>query len=38
MSRKEYLTTLLDLSVKELVQKRKLLKKELFELKMKNIA
>ncbi len=38
MSRKEYLNTLLGLSVKELVQKRKLLKKELFELKMKNIA
>lgn len=38
MSRKQYLEELNDLSVKELVQKRNVLKKELFELKMKNIA
>lgn len=38
MSRKEYIQELLEFSVKELVQKRKLLKKDLFEMKMKNLA
>ena len=38
MSRKQYLTDLLVLGAKELVQKRKELQKNLFELKMKNVA
>lgn len=38
MSRKKYIKELLELSVKELVQKRKLLKKDLFEMRMKNLA
>lgn len=38
MSRKSYLTDLLALSVKELVEKRKELRKNLFQLKMQNIA
>jgi len=38
MSRKSYLTDLLALGAKELVQKRKELQKSLFQLKMQNIA
>jgi large subunit ribosomal protein L29 len=38
MSRKSYLTDLLALGAKELVQKRKELQKNLFQLKMQNIA
>ena len=38
MSRKQYLKDLLVLGAKELVQKRKELQKNLFELKMKNVA
>ncbi len=38
MSRKQYLTDLIALGAKELVQKRKELQKNLFELKMKNVA
>ncbi|AKH32844.1 50S ribosomal protein L29 [candidate division SR1 bacterium Aalborg_AAW-1] len=38
MSRKTYLKDLISLSVKDLVQKRKELKKELFDLKMKNLT
>ena len=38
MSRKTYLNDLLSLSVKDLVQKRKELRKELFDLKMKNLT
>lgn len=38
MSRKQYLKDLLVLGAKELVQKRKEMQKNLFELKMKNIA
>ena len=38
MSRKTYLKDLISLSVKDLVQKRKELKKELFDLKMSNLT
>ncbi len=38
MSRKTYLKDLSSFSVKDLVQKRNELKKELFELKMKNLT
>lgn len=38
MSRKTYLNELLALSIKDLVQKRKEARKELFELKMKNMT
>lgn len=38
MSRKAYLKDITSLSIKDLVQKRKELRKELFELKMKNLT
>lgn len=38
MSRKSYLTDLLALGAKELVQQRKELQKSLFQLKMQNVA
>lgn len=38
MSRKEFLEELEELSVKELVQKRKEMRKELFSLRMKNFG
>lgn len=38
MSRKTYLNDLLSLSVKDLVEKRKELRKELFDLKMQNLT
>lgn len=38
MSRKTYLKDLISLSIKDLVQKRKELKKELFDLKMSNLT
>jgi hypothetical protein len=38
MSRKSYLTELLALGAKELVQQRKVIQKNLFQMKMQNIA
>ena len=38
MSRKTYLNDLLSLSVKDLVEKRKELRKELFDLKIQNLT